>query len=77
MTKIEEVRKIEVPTDTPTMFQLGDTAVYIQRRREKRNQRERGRTSTETEEGEAEGGSHEGGNYTLSRGRSGRKACKD
>ena len=28
------VRKIEVPTDTPTEFELGDTAADIQRRRE-------------------------------------------
>ena len=28
------VRKIEVPTDTPTEFELGDTVADIQRRRE-------------------------------------------
>ena len=32
--------KIEVPTDTPTKFELGDTAVDIWRRREEREQRE-------------------------------------
>ena len=35
------VRKIEAPTDTPTKFELGDTAADIQRRREEREQRER------------------------------------
>ena len=37
------VRKIEVPKDTPTVFELGDTAADIQRRREERDQRERER----------------------------------
>ena len=35
------MRRIEVPTDTPTEFELGDTAADIQRRREKREWRER------------------------------------
>ena len=30
------VKKIEVPTDTSTEFELGDTAADIQRRREER-----------------------------------------
>ena len=34
------VRKIEIPTDTLTEFELGDTAAAIQRRREEREQRE-------------------------------------
>ena len=33
--KGKSVRKIEVPTDTPTHFELGDTAADIQRREEK------------------------------------------
>ena len=36
------MRKIKVPTDTPTEFELGDAAADIQRRREDREQRERG-----------------------------------
>ena len=67
------MRKIEVPTDTPTEFELGDTAADIQRRREKREARERG---TETGRSEVEGGKKNGGNYTLCRGGSGRIACK-
>ena len=35
------MRKIKVPTDTPTEFELGDTATDIHRRREERKQRER------------------------------------
>ena len=35
------MRKIEVPTDTPTEFELGDTAADIQRRREKSEARQR------------------------------------
>ena len=35
------VRKIEVPTDTPAEFEFGETAADIQRRREEREQRER------------------------------------
>ena len=35
------VRKIEVPTDTPTEYELGDTAADIQRKREEGKQRER------------------------------------
>ena len=37
----KNVRKLEVPTDTPTMFELADTAADIKRRREEREQRER------------------------------------
>ena len=36
----KNVGKIEVLTDTPTEFELGDTAAVIQRRREEREQRE-------------------------------------
>ena len=43
-----------------------------------RGSREReGGIGTETEGGEAEGESQDGGNYKLSRGGSGRKACKN
>ena len=35
------VWKIEVPTDTPTKFELGGTAANIQMRMEEREQRER------------------------------------
>ena len=45
--------KIEVPTDTPTEFKLGDAAADIQRRREEREQRK-------VEEGEKQ--QREGGN---------------
>ena len=34
------MRRIEVPTETPTEFELGDTAADIQRRREEREQRD-------------------------------------
>ena len=33
---IKNVRKIEIPTDTPTVLELGDTAADIQRRRKER-----------------------------------------
>ena len=39
--KKKNLRKIEVPTDTSTEFELGDTAPDIQRMREEREQRER------------------------------------
>ena len=45
------MRNIEVPTDTATKFELGDTAADIQRKRGGREQRER-----EREEETAEGG---------------------
>ena len=35
------MRKIEVPTDKPARYELGDTAADILRRREEREQRER------------------------------------
>ena len=38
----KNVSKIEVPRDKPTESELGDKAADIQRRREKREQRERG-----------------------------------
>ena len=65
------VRKIKLLIDTPTEFELGDTAADIQRRRGEAGKRE-GRRETETE-----GGSQEGGYYTLRKGGSGQKACKD
>ena len=37
--KIRRVRKIEVPTDTPTEFELGDTASDMQGRKEERDAR--------------------------------------
>ena len=57
------MRKIDVPTDTPTEFDLGDTAADIQRKREEREQSEKGggRETTEVKEG----GSQEGGNFTI------------
>ena len=38
------VRKVEIPTDTPTEFELGDTAADIQRQREEKEQRKRKET---------------------------------
>ena len=35
------MRKIDIPTDTPTEFELGDTAVDIERSMQEREQRER------------------------------------
>ena len=67
--------KIEVPKDTPTESELEDTAADIQRRRGQRDERDR--KDKETEGGDVKGGSHVGGNYTLSRGGSGQKKCKD
>ena len=46
------MRKIEIPKDTPTEFELGDTAAHIQRRRAEREQRERGGDRGTTEAGE-------------------------
>ena len=48
----KKVRKIEIPTDTPTEFELGDTAADIEKRREKREQREREREKAEKKERE-------------------------
>ena len=71
------MRKIEVPTGTHTEFDLGDTAADIQTRREETEQREReAGGGTETTGGE-KGGSQEGGNYTLNKGGSDRKATKN
>ena len=39
--KDRRVRKIDIPTDSVPEFELGDTAVDIKRRREKREARER------------------------------------
>ena len=60
--KGRRVRKIEIPTDTPTEFELGD------KEGGEGGKRKGGRGI------ETEGESHEGGNYTFSRGGSGRKA---
>ena len=46
----KNVRKIEVPTDTPSGFELGDTAADTQRRREEREQREREETEKQQRE---------------------------
>ena len=35
------MRKIEVPTDTPAQYELGDSAADIRSRREERDQREK------------------------------------
>ena len=48
----KNVRKIEVPTDTPTEFELGDTTSDIQRRREEREHREKGGDRETTEGGD-------------------------
>ena len=40
LSTLGRIRKIEVPTDTPTEFELGDTAADIQKRREEREKRE-------------------------------------
>ena len=69
------MRKIEVPTDTPTEFESGDTATDIQRRREEREQREWGGDRETTEAGA--GGCQDGGNSTVHRGGSGRKKTKN
>ena len=69
--KGSRVRKIEIPTNTPTEFELGDMAADIQCRREEREARER------EEEAQKQRGRQERGNYTLSRGPSGQKVCKD
>ena len=69
--KDRRVKKIEVTTDTPTEYELG---IQLLTYRGGKENRERG--GAETTEG-GEGGSHEGENYTLSRGGSGRKACKN
>ena len=39
---MHEECEVEVPTDTSTEFELGDTAAYIQKSREEREQREGG-----------------------------------
>ena len=44
---IKNVRKIEIPTDTPTVLELGDTAADIQRRRKEREGEEPGKTTEE------------------------------
>ena len=54
------LRKTEVPTDTPTEFELGDTAAVLQRRREEREQGDR----KEAEKKQRERGDQEGRNST-------------
>ena len=71
------VRKIEIPINTPTQFELGNTTADIQRRREEREQREGGGGTETSEGGEGQGGSQEGGNYTVSREGNGGKATKN
>ena len=58
--KGRRVRKIEIPTDTPTELKLGDTTANIHRRR---GRQQKGRKTHRNR-----GGSQEGGNYILSRG---------
>ena len=65
-TSRKNVRMIELPTDTPTEFELRDTAAGIQRRGQERERRERGGGGINaTEEVQGEGGSQEGGNATV------------
>ena len=59
----KDVRKIDVPTNIPTEFELGDTSGNIQRREERTEGKRGGRETTEGREGE--GGSQEGGNSTV------------
>ena len=60
------MRKKEVPRDTPTEFELGDTAADIHRRREEREQRDREkaqkqkREESEREEAKREETTHSG-----------------
>ena len=68
------VRKIGVPTETPTEVELGDTAADIQRRRENRDRRRRRHRNHRGREGK--GGSHDGENYTFNRAGSDQKASK-
>ena len=66
------MRNIEVPTDTHTEFELGDTAADIQSRREEREQREK--EAEAQKQGEREGGSQELRNSAVTdRGASGQK----
>ena len=57
-------RKIEVPTDTQTQFELGDTAEDIERTRRERGERdkreERTRGEGQREDGEREEGREPG-----------------
>ena len=74
------MRKIEIPTDTPTHthteFEWMDTVADILRRREEREQREGGGDTATKEGRKREGGSQQGGNHTLNRRVSSQKACK-
>ena len=54
---LSEIKKIEVPTDTPTVFQLGHIAADIQRRENIERWKEGTKT---TNKREGEGGSQEG-----------------
>ena len=69
--KDRRVRKIEVPTNSVTEFELGDCG---------RNTVEEGGEGGKSKGGrdtETEGGDHGEGSYILARGVSGRKMCKD
>ena len=59
------VRKIEVPRDTATEFELGDIAPDIQRKREEREQRERESRHRNNRGRTGRGGSQEDRNYTV------------
>ena len=68
----KNVRKTEGPKDTPTEFELRDTAAGIQRRREEREQREGGgAVKQQREKGRGvslEGGHSRGRNFPDSGG---------
>ena len=70
--KGRRVRKIKVPTDSVPEFELGETAVDIQRRREEREARKREEAQQEQGGGGKEGGGKSKGN-TLARGGTCRK----
>ena len=74
--KCRRMRKIVVPTDTPTEFKLEDTVADIQRRDGVERTERGGGGGTETTEG-GEGESQEGENYTLNRAGSGQKVTKN
>ena len=70
----KNVRKKEIPTNTPTEFALGDIAVDTEEGGERTEGEEGGRETTEGGEGE----SQEDGNSTVTdRGGSGRKKTKN
>ena len=76
-TKGKRVKKTDVPTDTPTEFELGDTVADIQSRREEREAREREEEAQkQMEEARREDGMREETTHSFRRG-DGRKTCKD